>query len=130
MTNREMDAIEIQDAIVGEKRASSPRLKLLRERLVETTHRTGTRGHSHQCLSHFSHLLSTHSCYKHLRQTLCHLRFIAAVAFKRLGMELSFSISRNVKVFDGTRRSRQIPRVGPIAVAFPLRGTLSPTGSQ
>ena len=51
MTNREMNAIEVQDAIVREKRVFSPRLKLLRERLVETTHGTGTGSHSHERFS-------------------------------------------------------------------------------
>ena len=42
MTNGKMDAIQVNDAVVCEKRTLSPRFILLGERLVEAAYRTGT----------------------------------------------------------------------------------------
>jgi hypothetical protein len=54
-------------------------------------------------LSHFSYFVGAHPSDEHLGQSRCHLRLIATVAIKDLGMEVAFSISRNLKILDGTR---------------------------
>src|SRR6266566_8088321 len=102
MPNGKMDPIEVEDTIVGEKRALSPGFKLLSQALIETADRACTGGDSHQRLGHFSHFLRTNACHKHLREPFGHLRFVATVAIKDLGMEASFSISGDLKIFDGT----------------------------
>ena len=88
--------------IVGEQWALSPGFKLLSQGLIETTDRASAGGDSHQRLGHFSHFLRTDPCHKHLRYPIGHLRFIATVAIKDLGMEVPFSISGDLKIFDGT----------------------------
>ncbi len=52
MTNAKMHAIQVQDTPVLLKRTLSPSLKLLRERLVETTDCAGAGSHSQQRLGH------------------------------------------------------------------------------
>ncbi len=41
MTNREMDAIQVQDAVVGEQPTLAPGFIVLGQRAVETTDGTG-----------------------------------------------------------------------------------------
>jgi hypothetical protein len=50
------------------QRPLPPCLKLLAERLVETTDRTRAGSNPHEGLGHFSHLMSTCSSHEHLRQ--------------------------------------------------------------
>ena len=71
-----------------------------------------------------------HSSHEHLRQSFGNMRFIATVAFKGLGMELTFPISGDVDLLDPPCRCRQITRVGAVAIAFALGTTCSPGGSN
>ena len=57
MPNGEMDSIEVEDAIVGEKLTLAPGVKLLSQTVIETANRARTGGDSHQRLGHFSHFL-------------------------------------------------------------------------
>ena len=59
-----------------------------------------TSSHSQHGLSDFSHLVGTRPSDEHLRQSFGNLRFIATVAVKGLRVELTFSISGNVEIFD------------------------------
>src|SRR5690349_11436249 len=99
MTDVEVNPIQIEDTPMLLQRALPPRLKLLCQGLIETTDRTGARSHSDQGLSHFAHLLGTDSCDEHLCESFSHLRFVALIAVKDLRVELSFSISGNLKIF-------------------------------
>jgi len=54
------------------------------------------------------------------------MRFIAAVAFKDPAVELAFSISGHLEVFETARRCRQFAHVGAIAIAFAFGVTFSP----
>ena len=89
-----------------------------------------TSSHCQQRLGDFSDLVGTRPGDKHLRQPFGNVRLIALIAFKRLGVELTFSISGDVDVFKPTRGGHQIARVVAVAVAFALRTTLSPRGSN
>src|ERR1035441_9891089 len=102
MTNPKMDAIQVQDTVMSEKRTLSPGFILLGESLVETAHRTGTRHNSHQRFSDFSHFMSTGATHKHLRQCFRHLRFIALVAFEDLTVKCTFSISGHVEILNAS----------------------------
>ena len=61
MTNREMDAIQVQDAVVGKQLTFAPGFILLGQRAVETTDSAGTGCDSRERLSPLSHLLRAHS---------------------------------------------------------------------
>src|SRR5258708_34297673 len=102
MTNGEVDAIQVQHTPVWLQRTLPPDLKLLGQALVEATDRAGTGSDSQQGLSHFSDFVRARSCDKHLGESFGDVRFIAAVAFKRLGVELAFPISRHLESFDPT----------------------------
>ncbi len=80
MPNRKMDAIEVEDAIVGEKWALPPRFKLFSQGLVEPTHGAGTGGNPHQGLSDLPNFVRAYSAHKHLGQCFGHFWFIALVA--------------------------------------------------
>jgi hypothetical protein len=67
-----MHPIQIDDAPVLLKRTLPPSIKLLGERLVETTDDTGARGDPHERLSHFSDFVRADSGDKHLRESLGH----------------------------------------------------------
>jgi hypothetical protein len=92
VTNTEMYSIEVQDTPMRLQRTLTPGVKLLGERLVQATDRAGTGSHAHEGLGHCPHLLSADPSDKHLCQSFCNMRFIAAVAFERLSMELTFTI--------------------------------------
>ena len=47
----------------------APGFKLLGERLIEATDRTGTGSDSQQRLGHFSNFVSARSCHEHLGET-------------------------------------------------------------
>src|SRR6266567_2907994 len=61
MPNRKMDAIKVQDAIVGKQGALAPHFKLFRQSVVESAHGTGAGTNSHQFFRHFSSFMSAHS---------------------------------------------------------------------
>ena len=58
MPHREMDAIEVDDAVVGEQPTLAPGFILLGQGLIEPTHGAGAGGHSQQFFCHFAHLSS------------------------------------------------------------------------
>ena len=66
MTNAEMHAIEVEDTPVFLQRTLTPRIKLLGERLVEATDRTGTGGNSQKRFGDFSYLVGACPSHKHL----------------------------------------------------------------
>jgi hypothetical protein len=51
-----------------------------------------TSSDSHEGLGHFSHFVGTRPSDKHLRESFGNVRFIAAVAFKGLRVELARAI--------------------------------------
>lgn len=55
VTNAEMHPIQVQDTPVLLERALPPSVKLLGQRLVETTNRAGTGSHSQQRFGDFPH---------------------------------------------------------------------------
>ena len=63
------------------QRPLPPCVKLLGERLVETTDRTRAGSHSHQRLGHFSHLMGTCPGHEHLRQSFGNVRFSMVAHF-------------------------------------------------
>src|SRR5437660_39422 len=107
-----------QDAPVLLKRARSPGFELLGEGLVETTDRTGTGSHSHECLRDLSHFMRARPSHKHLGQSFCNVGFVATVAVEGLSVKLTFPISRHVDVLKSTRRGHEIARVVAVAVPF------------
>jgi hypothetical protein len=92
MTDAEMHAIQVHNTPVSLQRALTPRLKLLREALVEATDRTGTGIDSQQRVGYFPHFVRAHPSDKHLRQSFSDMGFIATVAIKGLRVELTFPI--------------------------------------
>src|SRR5215471_3393403 len=103
MTNAKMHPIQVQDTPVLLERARAPGFKLLGERLVETTDRAGTGSHSQERLGHFAHFVGARSCDKHLGEPFCNVRFISTVALEGLGVELPFTVPRDVDVLEQTR---------------------------
>src|SRR2546428_13309135 len=126
MTNAEMHAIQIQDTPMLLQRPLAPGLKLLGERLVEATDRAGTGSDSQQGLGDFPDLVGARPSYKHLGKSFGNVRLIATIAFKGLGVELTFTISGHFDLLEPTSRCDQIARVGAVAVSFAFRATLSP----
>src|SRR5690348_18480789 len=118
MTNAEVHTIQVQDTPVLLKRSLAPGIKLLAERVVETTDCAGTGSHSQQRLGHFSHFVGTRSGDKHLSEPFRNVRFIATIAPKRLAVELSLPISRNFDFLYPTSGGHQIARV--VVIAVPL----------
>jgi hypothetical protein len=112
-------------------RSFSPRFKLVRQGLVEATDRAGD---FERLPATFGPLLPRMSRagprHEHLGQSLCDVRFIAAVALKGLSVELPFPIPGHVDVLDPTRGGHQIAGVGAIAIAFACGTTCSPGGSD
>lgn len=106
--------------------ALTPGLKLVGEALVEATDRTGTGSHSQQGLSDFPNLVSARRGHEHLREPLGDVWFVATVAFKRLGVELTLTISGHFDLLEPTRGCHQIAAVGAVAIAFALGTTFSP----
>jgi hypothetical protein len=92
MPNRKMDAIQVQDAVVGKQRTLSPRFILLSQRLVQATHRTGTRCNPHEGGGALSDFMRACPTDKHLGQRFGHLRFVAIVALEDLAVKLPFPI--------------------------------------
>src|SRR5437588_3778872 len=103
-----MDAIQVEDAIVGEQRTFSPNLKLLSERVVEAAHCAGAGGHSRQRFSDFSDLMCACAADKHLRQCFCYLGFVPAIALKDLRMELSCAVSRHGEILNTPGLGHQV----------------------
>ena len=92
MTNAEVHAIQVQDTPVLQERTLTPSFKLLGERLVEPTDRTGTGSNSQQGLGHFPYFMGTGSGHEHLRESFSDVRFKATVPVKDLRMELAFAV--------------------------------------
>src|SRR5260221_12865632 len=97
MPNRKMDAIQVEETVVGEQWTLAPGVKLLAERLVEAAHRAGAWFHSQQRFSDFLDLMRARATDKHLRQHLCYLRFVAAIPVKDLRLKLSLTNSRHAE---------------------------------
>lgn len=100
----------------------------MRERLVQATDRAGTGSHAHEGLGHFPHLLSADPSDKHLCQSFCNMRFIAAVAFERLSMELTRAVSGHIEILDPARGRDQVALVIAVAIPFTPGAALSPRG--
>src|SRR5258708_2756532 len=130
MTNVEMDSIQVQDAPMSLQMTLSPRVKLLGERLVQATDRARTGRDSHEGLGHFSHFVGTRPSDKHLGESFGNVRFIAAVAFKGLRVEMTRAVSGHVDLLEPTSGGHQIAGVVAIAVPFALGTTLAPGGSN
>src|SRR5712692_6098608 len=128
MPNTKMNAIQIKDAVVGEKGTLSPGFKLLSEGLVEAAHSTGARGHSQQFFSDFADFVGAGTTDKHLRQRFSYLGFIPTIALKHLGMELPFTISGDRESFNASRTCHQLSSIRAVAIAFALRGAFPPLG--
>ena len=126
VTNTEVDTIQVEHTPMLWQLSLPPLLKLVGEALVESTDRAGTWRDSQQRLSHFSHLVRTRARHEHLREPFGDIWFIATVAFKGLGVELTFPISRYFEILNASRRCRQITGVLPIAIAFAVRTALTP----
>ena len=109
------------------QRPLPPCVKLLGERLVETTDRTRAGSHSHQRLGHFSYFVGACAGHEHLRQSFGNMGFVATVALKDLAVELAFPISGHFDLLEPTSRGYQIARVGAVAVPFAAAGYTLPT---
>ena len=92
MPNAEMHAIKVEHPPMHLQRTLPPRVKLMAQALIELTDGAGTGRHSQQRLGDFPNLVCARSCYEHLRQSFGDVWFIAAVAVKGLGVELTFPI--------------------------------------
>src|SRR5258706_15391239 len=112
------------------QRTLTPRFKLLTQALVESTDGAGTGSDSHERLGDFSDLVGAHSGHEHLHQPVGDAWFIATVAFKGLGVELTRAVSGDFDLLEPASRGRQIARVGAIAIAFALLTAFSPGGSN
>ena len=70
------------------------------------------------------------ACHEHLGQSLGDVGFIAAVAFKGLGMELAFPIAGDFEIFEPPRGGHQITGIGAIAIPFAAAGYIRPKRLQ
>src|SRR5258708_38709998 len=100
MPNRKMNAIQVQDAVVGKQRTPSPCFKLLSQRLVQTAHRAGTGCNPHEGGGDLSDFMCACPTHKHLGQCFSHLWFVAIVALEHLAVKLPFPISRDVEILN------------------------------
>jgi hypothetical protein len=92
MSNRKMDAIEVQDAVVGKQGTLAPRFKLFSQCLIESAHGAGGGTNSHQFFSDFSYFMSTYPTHKHLGQGFRYLGGISVIPLERLRVKLPFPI--------------------------------------
>jgi len=90
--HREMDAIQVDDAVVGEQPTLAPGFILLGQRLVQTTDGTRAGGHSQQFFGYFAHFLGTGATDKHVGEGFRHLGFIASIALKHLRVKGSGAV--------------------------------------
>ena len=128
MAHREMDAVQVDDTIVGQQPTLSPRFILLGERVVEAADCTGTGGHSREGCSDLPDFVGTHPAHKHLGQGLSHLRFVTVVALEHLAVKLAFPVSGTLEILNTTSRSDQVTGVGPIAIPTARGRTFPPRG--
>jgi hypothetical protein len=126
MPDGKMDTVQVEDAVMGEKRALSPGFILFRQGVVETTHCAGTRGNSHQGLSDFPYFMRAYSFHKHLSERFSHLRFISVVTLEDLTVECPFSISGDLKILKASCGGYQITGVRTIAIAATSGSAFSP----
>src|SRR5437667_8106785 len=68
--------------------------------------------------------------HEHLGESVRNMRFIAAVAFKRLRVELTRTVSRHVDLLESTSGGHQIARVVTVAISLALRAAFSPGRSN
>src|SRR6266550_3036268 len=108
MAKRKMDAIQVEDALVGEQTTLAPRFKLFGQGLVEAAHGASAGCNAHQSFSDFADFLGACPTDKHLRQGLRYLGFIAAIALKHLRMELPLTISRHGESLNAPRTCHQV----------------------
>src|SRR6266699_791207 len=126
MPNRKMDAIQVEETVVGEQWTLAPGFKLLGERLVEAAHRAGAGCHSQQRFSDFPDLMRARATDKHLRQRFCYLRFVAAIPLKDLRLELPLTISGHAEVLNAPCLGYQVSGVSAVAIPFSLRSAFPP----
>ena len=121
----------VHDAPVFWQAALTPGFKLLGQRLVEATDRTGD---FEPLPAGFEprppQISRTHPGYEHLRESFGDVWFIATIAFKGLCMKLTLAISGNLQIFDATRGSDEIAVIEAVAISFPFGTTLSPADSN
>src|SRR6266851_8100015 len=117
MPNRIMDAIEVQDAVVGKKGTLAPRFKLVSQGLVQSAHGASGGTNSHQFFRNCSDFLSTYPAHKHLGQGFSYLGGISIIPLERLCVKLPFPISGDFQVLNASGGSHQVTGVGPIAIA-------------
>jgi len=66
------------------------------------------------------------SGHEHLGESFGDVGLIATVAFKDLGVELTFPISWHFEILDPTGRGDQITGVGAVAVPFAAASYIRP----
>jgi len=111
-----MDAIEVQDAVVGKQGTLAPRFKLFSQCLIESAHGAGGGTNSHQFFSDFSYFMSTYSTHKHLGQGFSYLGGISVIPLERLRVKLPFPISGDFEILNASGGSYQVTGIGPIAI--------------
>jgi len=125
-----MDAIQVDDAVVGQQPTLAPDLILLGQRVVEAADGAGTGGHSCEGSSDLSNFVGTDPTDKHLGQGVGHLRFVAIVTLEHLAVKLAFPISGDCEILHASSGSHQIARIGPIAIASATGGAFAPRGTN
>src|SRR2546425_9156953 len=125
-----MDAIQVEDAVVGEQRTLAPRFILFGQGLIKTTHGACARGGSHQFFSDFSHFMGTRATVKHFSQRFSYLGFIPTIALKHLCMELPLTISGHREVLNAPCLGHQVSCVIAVAIPFSLRSAFPPLCTQ
>src|SRR5450631_2637814 len=130
MANGEVDPISVKDAIVQKQRTLAPGFILIRQGLVQSAHCTRAGSDSRQFFSNVANFMSTRSTDKHLSEGFCNFWFITTIPLKHLGLEVSFSISGDAKIFNAPGLRDQISCVRAIALSCSRRRTFSPRRSQ
>ena len=103
-----MDAIQVEDPVVGEQRTLSPRFILFGQALIKTTHGARAGGGSQQFFSDFSHFMGTRATDKHVRQRFSYLGFISTIALKHLCLELPCAVSGHREVLNAPCLGHQV----------------------
>src|SRR6266704_5503829 len=115
-----MDAIQVEDAVVGEQRTLAPCFILFGQALIKTTYGARAGGGPHQFSSDFSHFMGTRATDKQFRQRFSDLGFIPTIALKHLCMELPLTISGHREVLNAPCLGHQVSCVRTIAIPFSL----------
>jgi len=130
MTYREMNAIQVDDAVVLEQPPLASGFILLGQRLVETAHGADAGGDSQQLFCHFSHAMGTGATDKHVCQGFRDLGFIASIALKHLRVKGSGAVSGDFEILNAPGGSHQVAGIGPIAIATARGSAFAPGGSD